>query len=103
MRRGITSSVIFNLPSEIPVSDLVDARITVKQRGCVCADHPLADLEIDAGSNALKLHLSQEETLRLSADTKAGVQLKIKVRGGTVLSTPIHRVEVRDILNEEVI
>lgn len=103
MRKGITSTIIFTLPSEISVSELVEARITVQQRNTVCANHSLSELEMDVENNALKLQLSQEEALRLTADRKAEVQLKIKVRGGAVLATDIHRVDVRDILNEEVI
>jgi hypothetical protein len=103
MRRGITSTIRFTLPSEISVSNLIDARITIKQIDCVCADHALKDMKLDTEENALKLQLLQEETLRLDARREAEIQLKVKLRGGTVLATPIYYAKVNEILNEEVI
>lgn len=103
MRRGITSTVIFTLPETVSVSDLADARISIGQRNKVLIDHPLADMDVDAAENTLKLQLTQEETLRLDTETPAEVQLKVKFIGGTVLATPVYRTSVRSILNEEVI
>ena len=103
MRRGITSTIRFTLPSEILITDLIDARITIKQRNQVCADHALIDLEADLEENALQLQLSQEETLHLTSQCNAEIQLKVKLRGGAVLATPIYYAKVSEILNEEVI
>ena len=103
MRRGITSTIIFKLPETVSVTDLADARITVGQRNKALVNHPLADMEMDATQNSLKLRLTQEDTLCLDTDIPAEVQLKVKFIGGTVLATPIYRTSVRDILNEEVI
>jgi hypothetical protein len=103
MRRGITSTIIFRLSSEVSVTDIADARITICQGSHTVADHALADLTVNAGENSLQLTLSQEEALRLLENRPAEVQLKVKFIGGSVLATPIYRTSVRSILNEEVL
>ena len=103
MRRGITSTVIFTLPNDVSVADLADARVTVRQRDQIPINRTLSEMEVSLSDNALKLHLQQEETLRLTDDYPAELQLKVKFIGGTVLATPIYRTSVRAILNEEVI
>ena len=103
MRKGITSTILFNLPDEISVSDLADARITVRQRDENRINRPLDTLTVNTRENSLQMLLTQEEALRLTDECPAEIQLKVKLIGGTVLATPIYRTSVRSILNEEVI
>lgn len=103
MRRGITSTIIFTLPPEAAVADLVDARISIGQNEKELFSHPLSDMIADSNGNTLSLDLTQEETLLLNPKYSAELQLKVKFIGGAVLATPIYRTSVRKILNEEVI
>ena len=103
MRKGITSTIIFHLSSDISVEDIADARITVCQGSHTVANHNLAKLTVNSVDNTMQMTLTQEEALTLLENRPAEVQLKVKFIGGTVLATPIYRTSVRAILNEEVI
>ena len=103
MRRGVTSTLIYTLPQDVLVSEVIAARITVRQGQLKAVERSLSEMEIDASENTLGFQLTQEEALRLSSYRTAEVQLKIRLIGGNVLATSICQVPVCDILNEEVI
>ena len=97
MTQGTTPTISIQLPPDIPVSDLTDARLTLCQNGTEKKCVALADLTVDTDTNTLSLTLTQAETLDLSAVYYLDVQLKVNYNG-TIMASQIASYDVNEIL-----
>jgi hypothetical protein len=104
MIRGTTPTITMKLPSNVPVSDIATAMVSIQQVGRKeKIDKNLTEMTIDPGKNLLMVKLSQEDTLSLFAQKATNLQLKVKLKDGTVSATFPMPLAVVDIINEEVI
>ena len=102
MIRGTTPTLTMKLPSEVSVSDISSATISIEQSGKEKITKTLPKMDKDTETNTLSVKLEQEESLSLSAKNKAFVQLKVKTTNGNVLASFPMPMVVTDIINEEV-
>lgn len=102
MIRGTTPTLTMKLPSEVSVSEVASATISIEQSGKEKISKTFPNITKDAEANTLAVKLTQEETLSLSAKTQALVQLKVKTKNGTVIASFPTPMVVTDIINEEV-
>lgn len=104
MIRGTTPTITMKLPSNVPVSDIATAMVSIQQVGSKeKIDKDLTEMTIDPGKNFLMVKLTQEDTLSLFANKTTNLQLKVKLKDGTVSATYPMPLAVVDIINEEVI
>lgn len=99
MIRGTTPTHIFNLP--IQTNSIKEVRVSYKQGDTILVEKTEHDVKMT--STAIKLTLSQEDTLKFAANIPVQVQLKVLTTGDVVLATPVRMVQVSVILNEEVL
>ena len=99
MYRGSTPTLVFNLPIE--ADQLETAYVTVVQLGRPIIDKPLAECEADG--TALRVRLTQEETLKMIDKTQAKVQFRGKTITGDVIISAIFEVMPEQILHDGVI
>lgn len=59
------------------------------------------DCKLDGMNITVKL--TQEETLRFSENVVAALQLRVLLNDGNVLATPVLRLDVGELLQDEVI
>lgn len=83
MIRGTTPTFEFTLP--MLTDEIAAGYITFAQDGSVVIDKALADCTC-AGST-VTLHLTQEETLKLSQNTRTELQMRVRTTGGEALAT----------------
>lgn len=99
MYRGTTPTLSFKLPFD--TSDLSAAWVTLAQDGRVIIDKPMSDCVLEG--SVLAVTLTQEETLKLTAENRTEVQLRVKTTDGIAMASTIWRVETEKILKDEVI
>lgn len=99
MYRGTTPTLSFKLPFD--TSDLSAAWVTLAQDVRVIIDKPISDCVLEG--NVLAVTLTQEETLKLTAENRTEVQLRVKTTDGIAMASTIWRVETEKILKDEVI
>lgn len=99
MYRGTTPTLSFKLPFD--TSDLSAAWVTLAQDGRVIIDKPMSDCVLEG--NVLAVTLTQEETLKLTAENRTEVQLRVKTTDGIAMASTIWRLETEKILKDEVI
>lgn len=99
MYRGTTPTLSFKLPFD--TSDLSAAWVTLAQDGRVIIDKPMSDCVLEG--NVLAVTLTQEETLKLTAENRTEVQIRVKTTDGIAMASTIWRVETEKILKDEVI
>lgn len=102
MIRGTTPTITMKLPSEVAVSTIASAIVSIEQSGKEIISKDFSSMTADTEKNTLAVKLTQEESLSLSARNKAFVQLKVKVTDDTVLASFPMPMVVTDIVNEEV-
>ena len=98
MIRGTTPKVIFNLPIE--TSQISIAYVTFKNDKGVLVEKTLAQCTLE--SNKIIASLTQVETLSFEAG-RVQVQLKAKLKDGTVIGSRIRDIRVGNALKEDVI
>ena len=102
MIRGTTPTITMKLPSKVSVSDIKSAIFSIEQSGKEKIRKDFPAMTKDADNNILSVIFTQEETLSLSAKSKAFVQLKVKTTEGAVLASLPTPIVITDIINEEV-
>lgn len=102
MIRGTTPTITMKLPSNVAVSNVTSAKVSIEQSGKEKITKNIPDITKDTEANTLAVKLTQEETLSLSARSNALVQLKVKTAEGTVFASLPMPMVVTDIINEEV-
>lgn len=81
--RGTTPTMTFGLPFE--AETLESAFVTVQQNKTTVIEKPISACECDG--RTLSAKLEQEETLALSPDINAEINLVVKTMGGERLET----------------
>ena len=99
MIRGTTPRLEFTLPFE--TSLLAEVWITLSQNRAIVLDKKLMDCECKGC--VLALTLSQEDTLRLSQESRVEIQLRVKTRSGEALASDIISERADRILKDGVI
>lgn len=99
MRRGTTPTHTFTLP--IDAAQIDKLRITYVQKEKIVLKKTEDDVAIDG--NAVRVKLTQAETLQFDESSGAFVSIQIKVltTGGDVLASEIFKVHPLQILDEE--
>ena len=99
MIRGTTPTHTFQIPFN---TNLVkEIRISYAQRDAVVVEKTTEDCKLDGMNITVKL--TQEETLRFSENVMAALQLRVLLNDGNVLATPGMRLDVGELLQDEVI
>lgn len=109
MIRGTTPTITMKLPSEVSVSEVAKATISIEQSGkekitkTYIQKTKEDEVTIDDKANTFAVKLTQKDSLSLSARNKAFVQIKVKLgdEDGTVLASFPMPMVVTDIINEE--
>lgn len=99
MYRGTTPTLRFTLPFD--TSELAAAWVTLAQSGKVVIDKPMADCVLDGYT--LSVTLTQQETIRLTAENRTDIQLRVRTTDGAALASAIFREETDRILKDGVI
>ena len=99
MIRGTTPTHTFQIPFN---TNLVkEIRISYAQKDVVVVEKSTEDCKLDGMNITVKL--TQEETLRFSENVMAALQLRVLLNDGNVLATPVMRLDVGELLQDEVI
>ena len=96
MIRGTTPKLEFTIPFD--TDQLAEAYITISQKGSIVIDKPLSEITCDG--NVMSLHLTQEETLKLKADSIAEIQIRVRTNSGEALASNIIQVSTERILKD---
>lgn len=96
MIRGTTPKLEFTIPFD--TGQLAKAYITISQKGSIVIDKPLSEIICDG--NVMSLHLTQEETLKLKADSIAEIQIRVRTNSGEALASNIIQVSTERILKD---
>lgn len=99
MIRGTTPTHTFQIPFNTNL--LKEIRISYAQRDAVVVEKSTEDCKLDGMNITVKL--TQEETLRFSENVVAALQLRVLLNDGNVLATPVLRLDVGELLQDEVI
>lgn len=99
MTRGTTPTHIFTLP--IFAANIVKLRITYTQGQTVILEKTESDVE--RSGKTIKYTLTQEETLRFNSKNGVNVQVRVLTSDNTALASPIKKLSVSEVLNEEVL
>lgn len=101
MRRGTTPILNFKLPF---VRDQVEvAYVTGVHRGETWIDKSIDDDGVEFIGNRITVHLTQEETLRLSLADNVRFQVRVRFKGGTVAASKVKYVAPKEILKGGII
>ena len=99
MIRGTTPTHTFRL--SIDTGSIVELRITYDQAGKTVLEKTEADVR--KTEKSISVVLTQEETLRFKAGYDVEVQLKVLTDVGTVLASPVLKLQIDKILSTEVL
>lgn len=102
MIRGTTPTITMKLPNTVNVDNIASAIVSIEQSGKEVIKKTTSDILKNKDNNSLSIKLSQDETLSLSANNKAILQLKIKTFTETVIASLPRSLVIRDVINEEV-
>ncbi len=100
MIRGTTPATRLIFKIDLEQLGITSFYITFKQDGAVAVEKELKDIQID--KNIATIKLTQEDTLKLKADSVIEVQARIKC-GDEVYATKTKKTTIDDILKEGVI
>lgn len=96
MIRGTTPKLEFTIPFD--TGQLAEAYITISQKDSIVIDKPLSEITCDG--NVMILHLTQEETLKLKANSIAEIQIRVRTNTGEALASNIIQVSTERILKD---
>lgn len=99
MIRGTTPKLEFTIPFD--TSELAEAFVTLSQNDTVIIDKTLSDCKCDV--HMLSVRLTQEETLKLSCNSRTDIQLRVRTKAGDALASNIFTVSTYKILKDGVI
>lgn len=99
MYRGTTPTLKFTLPFD--TSELAAAWVTLAQSGKVVIDKPMTDCVLDGYT--LSVTLTQQETIKLTAENRTDIQLCVRTTDGAALASAIFREETDRILKDGVV
>ena len=96
MIRGTTPKLEVTIPFD--TGQLAEAYITISQKGRIVIDKPLSEIICDG--NVMSLHLTQDETLKLKADSISEIQIRVRTNTGEALASNIIQVSTERILKD---
>lgn len=99
MYRGTTPTLKFTLPFDTSTLDAV--WVTIAQGGKVIINKEKADCDLK--DKDITITLTQGETLKLTAENKAEIQLRVLTTDGLALASAIFREDTNRILKDGVI
>ncbi len=99
MIRGTTPTHTFLLPFE--ASEIRTLHVCYAQRGAVVLDKTKEDCTLEG--NAVRVRLTQEDTLRFVAGDRVQIQLRVLTNEGDVFASRLLGAGVEDTLCEEVL
>ncbi len=99
MIRGTTPTHTFQIPFSTNL--LNEIRITYAQGNSVIVEKKTEDCILDDMN--ITVRLTQEETMSFSERKTAEVQLRVLLNDGNVLATPVLRLDVGELLKDEII
>ena len=100
MHRGTTPSFTFGL--QFDTSCIEKLNIAFSQVGEVLVLRTIESPDLILKDNLITVTLTQEETILFDCKQNAEIQLRIKI-GDSVVASDIIRVDVRRILEEEIL
>ena len=101
MIRATTPKHIFTFPETVDPFSCRQILITYKQNGRIVLELQKSDLEING--QIVSYALSQEQTRSFSPHHKASVQVRVLTPEGSALASEIEEIEIRNVLNDEVL
>ena len=103
--RGTTPLIAFTLPIEVKRDEIAEAWLTVSQNKRPVVDRNLSanELAVDDVTSTIAAKLTQVDTIVLSADKIAEVQIRFVLKNGEAYATDIISKNVYDVLHEGVI
>ena len=99
MIRGTTPTHTFQIPFSTNL--LKEVRIIYAQAGSAIVEKNTEDCSLDGTDITVKL--TQEETMRFSERKIAELQLRVLLNDGNALATPVLRLDVGELLKDEII
>lgn len=101
MRRATTPTHTFTFPEEVDVSTLADLTLSYSQDGKIILEKSLSNVEVSASDNAISYTFTQAEA-NAFAPGKALAQVRVKDQGGSVLASQMIWLDIKPVLNSEV-
>ena len=95
--RGTTPTLTFSLP--IDTALLTKVFITLSQGGISIIEKSLSDCTV-VDSKTLTCKLTQKDTLKLRANTKTEVQIRVLTTGKDSLASPRYQIDTEKILKD---
>ena len=95
--RGTTPTITANIKDEIDFSAIEAIWIYISQRNRVIIDKTTENVDVDSENKKFSITLTQEETLRLEADTSTILQIRILVAESTAMATKTYPINVLEI------
>lgn len=96
---GTTPTHTFELPFD--TGKISKIKVTYAQRGRVILEKKDKQCVLDG--NTVSLKLTQEDTFLFEGDKNVEIQMRILTKGGDVLASNIHRINVDKCLDREVL
>lgn len=104
LTRGTTPTIIIEFEDEINLDNVDYFYLTIKQYGCeITKKSDDERISVDVANTEISWHLTQEETLSLSAGRSAELQLRGVFKNGEVFASDIPVDDICRILHEGVI
>lgn len=101
MRRGTNPTLTFKTPYE---ADMIDVGfITITKRGKILFDIPIDDESVEVLDGFIKLHLTQEQTLKFDVSSETLLQIRLGLTTLEKVASNIINVPVERILKDGVI
>ena len=96
MRRGTTPTLTFHMPIDPALCEAIS--VALAQGKTLVLEKTKKDCQINGFD--IKVHLSQEDTLALSADRRTEIQLRAKTMDGDCLASDIFVVATERLLKD---
>lgn len=101
MRRGTTPRLTFTIPYTAGM--IASGYLTFKQNRRVILDVPFSDDSIEVVDNAVRITLTQEQTLAMSHESTVKAQIRMVLAPDTAVASNIVEIPIGAILKEGVI
>ena len=95
MYRGTTPSIAVNVTG-VDFGDVTEIWLTLGQFGRPVITKTITDLRIE--NSTIYADLTQEDTLKLRANSRTYLQIRVLLNDGTALASPVARLKVEQIL-----
>ena len=95
MYRGTTPSIAVNVTG-VDFGDVAEIWLTLGQFGRPVITKTITDLRIE--NSTIYADLTQEDTLKLRANSRTYLQIRVLLNDGTALASPVARLKVEQII-----